>query len=73
MPGHVRVAAIPTFIIACSAEDALLKMDVMVAWIIHYFAWPNARERGNFMTSFSEMKTTQNRNITHKDSLKVYL
>lgn len=25
------------------------------------------------MTSFSEMKTTQNRNITHKDSLKVYL
>ena len=35
MPGHVRVAAIPTFIIACSAEDALLKVDVMVAWIIH--------------------------------------
>lgn len=31
----VVVAAIPTFIIACSAEDALLKMDVMVAWIIH--------------------------------------
>ena len=35
MPGHVRVAAIPTFIIACSAEDAQLKMDVMVAWIVH--------------------------------------
>lgn len=69
----VRVAAIPSFIIACSAEDAQLKVDVMVAWIVHYFAWPIARERGNFMTSFSEMKTTQNRNITHEESLKVYL